>query len=371
MLQIYFQILSSAWETFGFGIIFLRWLLFLPLYLLFTHFTLFLDRIFFPQYKAVEIKNPVFIIGNPRSGTSFLHNLLTQTEEFVCFKTWEIFFPALTARVFIKPIINYLIHHNLTQIMPESSGHGLYLDRVEHDEFLFIHRLDTQFLLLLSPLGLSDREYPQLRLYDLQPDSRRRASVEFFTECLKRQAYYTKRQQVIAHVHFSTCRIKTLLETFPDAKFIYLIRSPQETIPSHLTLEYNTFKNQKRLDNVPEPKLKRYFKRRYLYDLELYRYFDRLQTQEEIASKNLMVLLYKELCFDLEASFSKIEKFTEILPDQQLRQAVTARAAEQKQYRRQHQIIDLQKFDLQSDEIVRDFDFILRKYDFNANFQNV
>nr|MDJ0592509.1 sulfotransferase [Pleurocapsa sp. MO_226.B13] len=204
MLQIYYHILISARETFGLGIIFWRWLLFLPLYLLFTHATLFLDKIFFSRYQKVDIKNPVFIIGNPRSGTSFLHTLLTQTEDFVSFKTWEIFFPSLTARVFIKPIINFLIRRKLTQIMPESSGHGLYLDRVEHDEFLFVHRLDTQFLLLLSPLSLSDREYPELRLYDRQSDSRRYRSVKFFQECLKRQIYYSKKEQVIAHIHFST-----------------------------------------------------------------------------------------------------------------------------------------------------------------------
>ena len=370
MLQIYYHILISARETFGLGIIFWRWLLFLPLYLLFTHFTLFLDRIFFPQYQTVEVKNPVFIIGNPRSGTSFLHTLLTKTEDFVSFKTWEIFFPSLTARILIKPIINFLIRHNLTQIMPESSGHGFYLDRVEHDEFLFVHKLDTQFLLLLSPLGFSDRDYPELRLYDRQPDSRRYSSVNFFHECLKRQIYYTQKQQVIAHIHFSTCRIKTLLETFPDAKFIYLVRSPQETIPSHLTLEYNTFKNQKRLDSIPEAKLKRYFKRRYLYDLELYRYFYELQKKEEIPSESFTILTYKKLCSDLAASFTQIEQFTKIRASDELRQAIQEQAEKQKQYRRKHQIIDLQQFGLTKEQIAKDFDFVFQEYNLEQNPQS-
>ncbi len=80
MWQIYYRILISAGKTFGLGLIFWRWLLFLPLFLGFTHFTLFLDKIFFSQYQKVQVKNPVFIIGNPRSGTSFLHSLLTQTD---------------------------------------------------------------------------------------------------------------------------------------------------------------------------------------------------------------------------------------------------------------------------------------------------
>ena len=369
MWQIYYRILFSAWKTFGLRLIFWRWLLLLPLFLGFTHFTLFLDKIFFSQYQKVKVKNPVFIIGNPRSGTSFLHSLLTETEDFVSFKTWEIFFPALTARVLVKPIINYLIRHNLTQIMPESSGHGLYLDRVEHDEFLFIHQLDTQFLLLLSPLGLDDREYPELRLYDLQPDSRRYSSVNFFRECLKRQIYYTKKEQVIAHIHFSTCRIKTLLETFPDAKFIYLVRSPYETIPSHLTLEYNTFKNQKRLNNIPKPKLKRYFERRYLYDLELYRYFYELQKKAEIPPENIMVLPYDQLCSDLEQSFTQIEQFTGIQPTNELRQAVKKQTEKQKKYRRKHKIIDLEQFGLSKEQISQDFNFVFVEYNLDQNPQ--
>ncbi|MGK7948930.1 MAG: sulfotransferase [Xenococcaceae cyanobacterium] len=369
MLLIYYRILISAWKTFGLRLIFWRWLLFLPLFLLFTHFTLFLDKIFFPQYQKLKVKNPVFIIGNPRSGTSFLHNLLTQTEDFVAFKTWQIFFPALTARVLVKPIVNYLIRHNLTQMMPESSGHEVYLDRVEHDEFLFVHKLDTQFVLLLSPLGLDEREYPELRLYDRQSDSRRYSSVKFFQECLKRQIYYTKKEQVIAHIHFSTCRIKTLLETFPDAKFIYLVRSPQETIPSHLTLEYNTFKNQKRLNNIPKAKLQRYFERRYRYDLELYRYFYELQKKAEIPSENIMVLPYNLLCSDLEKSFTQIENFTGIKSSDELRQAVKKQAGKQKQYQRQHKIIDLQQFGLSKEQIAQDFDFVFEKYNFEQNPQ--
>ncbi len=369
MLLIYYRILISAWKTFGLRLIFWRWLLFLPLFLLFTHFTLFLDKIFFPQYQKLKVKNPVFIIGNPRSGTSFLHNLLTQTEDFVAFKTWQIFFPALTARVLVKPIVNYLIRHNLTQMMPESSGHEVYLDRVEHDEFLFVHKLDTQFVLLLSPLGLDEREYPELRLYDRQSDSRRYSSVKFFQECLKRQIYYTKKEQVIAHLHFSTCRIKTLLETFPDAKFIYLVRSPQETIPSHLTLEYNTFKNQKRLNNIPKAKLQRYFERRYRYDLELYRYFYELQKKAEIPSENIMVLPYNLLCSDLEKSFTQIENFTGIKSSDELRQAVKKQAGKQKQYQRQHKIIDLQQFGLSKEQIAQDFDFVFEKYNFEQNPQ--
>ena len=59
-----------------------------------------LDRIFYPDFLNVEIKSPVFIIGNPRSGTTFLHRLLALDEmHFSCMRMWEIFFaPSIVQR---------------------------------------------------------------------------------------------------------------------------------------------------------------------------------------------------------------------------------------------------------------------------------
>ena len=35
-----------------------------------------LDEIFYPAYRQQVVKKPLFIVGNPRSGTTFLHELL-------------------------------------------------------------------------------------------------------------------------------------------------------------------------------------------------------------------------------------------------------------------------------------------------------
>ncbi len=367
MLKTYYYILISAYKTFGFSIVFWRWLLLLPFFFVFTPFTLFLDRIFFPDCFKLPVKAPIFIIGNPRSGTSFLHNFLTQTGEFVAFETWHIFFPALTARVLVKPVVDYLVKNNRSTIIPEKSGHGVYLDKVDHDEFLYIHKLDTQFVLLLSPLGFDDREYPELRFYDQQPKSRRQSSVQFFKSCLQRQMYYTGQKQVISHAHFSTCRIKTLLEAFPDAKFIYLARSPHETILSHLSLEYNIFKNLVGIQNIPSDKLKRYFERRYNYDIELYSYFCKLQKKEEIPKHSIMVLRYDQLNLSFSEAIYKIMAFAEIKPSELLRQTIEEQTLVQKNYQRKHQVMKLEEFGLSMDRIAKDFSFVFEEYGFDNN----
>jgi hypothetical protein len=42
-----------------------------------------LDEIFFPNYRMQEVKSPVFIIGNPRSGTTFTHRLIEKGQRHV------------------------------------------------------------------------------------------------------------------------------------------------------------------------------------------------------------------------------------------------------------------------------------------------
>ena len=39
---------------------------------------LLLDRIFFPGFRREAVSSPLFIIGNPRSSTTFLHRLISK-----------------------------------------------------------------------------------------------------------------------------------------------------------------------------------------------------------------------------------------------------------------------------------------------------
>lgn len=372
MLKIYYRILTSCWKTFGFGFIFLRWFLLLPLAISFTHTTLFLDRIFFPQYRKASVKSPIFIIGHPRSGTTFLHHLLTQTNEFTTFKAWHIIFPSLTARTVLKPLVNYLIKKNRSSIIPDDIGHGVSLDRVEEEELLFLHKADTQFVFLTTPLAFDDQEHPDIRFHDQQPVSRRQSSVKFFEGCLKRHIYYTGKQQVVAQIHYSTHRIKTLLETFPDAKFIYLVRSPYETIPSHLSLDRNFLDHHcGGLENIPLDRLQRYEERRYRYNVDLYRYFYNLQKNQEIPVDNVMVLRYDLLISDLDEVFEKIVNFTGINPSNQLKQVVEQQSQLQKNYKRQHRVRNLEEFNLTKEKLVEDLAFVFEEYGFDKKLGQV
>ena len=47
------------------------------------------DKVFFPALRRVEVRNPVFIIGHWRSGTTHLHNLLAADPGLRSLPYWE------------------------------------------------------------------------------------------------------------------------------------------------------------------------------------------------------------------------------------------------------------------------------------------
>ena len=72
ILKVYF----TMGKKFGTWLSFLFLLLFLLILRIIISFFLILDNIFFPSLINAKIKNPITIVGNPRSGTTFLHRYL-------------------------------------------------------------------------------------------------------------------------------------------------------------------------------------------------------------------------------------------------------------------------------------------------------
>ena len=80
--------------------------LFYPLWNIYIRIGYALDKLFFPQFKENKSPDPIFIIGNYRSGSTFFHRLLLRDDQFTCLKAWEIYFaPALVHRSLIRFIL--------------------------------------------------------------------------------------------------------------------------------------------------------------------------------------------------------------------------------------------------------------------------
>ena len=372
-MRLYKQGLATSWELFGCSrhfVFFLGVILFFMTHSAFTAATLFLDRFFFPKFRKTEVRRPVFIIGHPRSGTTFIHHLFTRTGEMASFTTWQLLFPAITARILVKPIVRLLTGKNAAVLIPESTGHQIALDAVEEEEMLFLHNHDTQFAIIGTPLGFAGKDYREIRLHDLQPKKQRIRSALFLKSIFQRHIYDTGKTQIFAQTHFSTHRIKTLMEVFPDAKFIYMHRMPEETLPSYLSLNFHTLDTLWGMHRFSDQQKAIYYNRRYEASLELYRYFYDLWHSHELDRARVLIVPYPRLRRELIPVFEEIVAFTGIKPSRKLCNEVSLQAQKQRSYERKHAMKTLADFGIRVDQVRKDFAFLYADDPFGLHSQN-
>ena len=206
----------------------------------------FLDRILFPRFRETEVKEPLFIVGYPRSGTTFLHRLLGKDEEHVShMKTWELFLaPSITQKKVLKflgdmdrklgsPVYHFIIAVEKHLLKESRKFHKMGLFEAEEDEIVLSHIFSSAFLNFVFPFEEMERFLDFDRR--VSPDRRKRI-MKFYKECLQRHLYVFGRQK-----HFCSknpafsAKIQSLFETFPDARIVCLVRSPMEAVPSALS----------------------------------------------------------------------------------------------------------------------------------------
>lgn len=206
-----------------------------------------LDEIFFRRYRIIQVRTPVFILGLPRSGTTFLHKILARdTENFTAMKLWEMLLaPSITERKLLMTLAAIDrrlggLGYRLIRVLDErifASGnriHKISLFQLEEDELLLLPLFSSIFLLHLFP-------FPQalwhLAHFDsATPPADKRRIMSFYYRCIQRHLYVhgTDKRFLSKNTAFSS-RIDTLNEYFPDAKVICNVRDPLQVIPSFLS----------------------------------------------------------------------------------------------------------------------------------------
>jgi len=213
-----------------------------PLGSLFHWFCFWLDDILFPGHKTQLIEKPLFIIGNLRSGSTFLHRLLSRdVETFTSLTIWDIYLtPSVTQKKvtqFFSRLDNQLgghLHHLLYAFDRRTLGkfkiHPISFFQPEEDENILFHMWDSYWVSFLFPFM---DELPNYQHFDeaLTPEHKRRIMV-FYKSMLQRHMYATGKKYYVAKAPAFSAKIETLSEFFPEARIIYLARNPLDMLPS-------------------------------------------------------------------------------------------------------------------------------------------
>lgn len=205
-----------------------------------------LDPLFFPGLRRTKIEQPVFVIGHARSGTTHLHDLLYQDKDrFSCFMMYELFWPALIPKKLIRWVAEIDARHlggMIERRLRARSDARYSRTRDAHHQAANSPEEDDGIMTYSCASGSWSLRVPDLSVVgvhyvDEWPDRKRRRMMGFYRECIRRQLYLNGGDKI----HLSknptfTGRIESLIEFFPDAKFVIPYRNPLETMPSLLKL---------------------------------------------------------------------------------------------------------------------------------------
>ena len=181
--------------------------------------------------RTVIRRPPIFIIGHWRTGTTLLHELLVLDPRHTYPTTFDCLAPnhfLLTEKMLTRLFSWMTPSHRPMDNM--AAG----WDRPQEDEFaLCMLGMQSPYLKIAFPNR--PEPYPESDdLEEMSPD-RRAAWKRGFFHFLQCLAYKDPRRLVLkSPTH--TCRIPTLLELFPNALFVHVVRDPHVLFPSTLTL---------------------------------------------------------------------------------------------------------------------------------------
>lgn len=206
----------------------------------------FLDKIIFPRLWKTEIEQPVFIVGHARSGTTLLSRLLAYDEDrFSYFLYWEMFFPSLIEKKLIRgmgaidrTILGSFFFKRLQAWDDKTFGptrhiHNMGLWVPEEDDFVMSTTFFAGYWQLPAPLmDTNDVFY-----LDDKPAGQRKRIMNTYKECVRRQLYLNGGNKTHLSKNPVFCgRVRSLLNTFPDARIVINMRDPIECVPSNLKL---------------------------------------------------------------------------------------------------------------------------------------
>jgi hypothetical protein len=229
-----------------------RWayvLFFSGLFLLFLCFVTvgrLLDHVLFPSFRRQPLTKPVFIIAPPRSGTTLLQNLLSHdTKRFVHMKMYQTIFPAVCFQRLIDAIasLDRFIGRPLERVLGWCETrwfggwddmHRMRLNQPEEDDALFLYAFESEAVFMLFPFV---QELWEVGFPDALSPGDRRKLMHYYRGCLRRHLYANgPTRTLLSKATQSSGTVESLMEAFPDARFITIIRHPYKSVASHVSL---------------------------------------------------------------------------------------------------------------------------------------
>ncbi len=190
---------------------------------------------------------PIFVIGHWRTGTTFLHDLLSEDPSLAYPTTYECFFPhhfLLTENTLPKVMKVLLPKKRPQDDVPVG------FDRPQEEEFAMMMLGEgTPYLTHAWPrFGPADTEYLDFKGV---PEAEQKKWADAYMWFYRRLALKHGGKPLVMKTPANAARLKLLTRLFPDARYIYISRNPLKVFPSTVKLWRALYSTQG-LHNPPD-----------------------------------------------------------------------------------------------------------------------
>ena len=230
-----------------------RLLVLVPLLSFFHAICFLLDYLLFWRLWSQRVEQPVFIVGHGRSGTTLMHRLMSADgDRFSYFLYWETFFPSLLQKKVIRGLgwldvrlLGGFLHSKLKAWDDKTFGpyrhmHNMSLWIAEEDCFAMAAAFVSQQWSL---------EIPMMHVVDFfhldQMPVKRQRWMHHYRELVKRQLLLNGGDKIhLSKNPLMSGWVESIIEEFPDAHIVVMMRNPAECIPSCLKLVETSWKGK-------------------------------------------------------------------------------------------------------------------------------
>jgi hypothetical protein len=179
------------------------------------------------RIQNTTVESPIFVLGIFRSGTTYLHNLLSQDSRFAFPTRYEVSFPHTFLQ--LESIDKRILGVLMTSSRPQDNV-SIGFDEPHEDEVALCSLVGRTFLMDLAFPRNAEfyRRYYTLSELTEKEIAQWKASLKFFLQ----KVTLKHNRRLILKSPGHTCRVRTLLELFPDARFIHIHRNPVDVFQS-------------------------------------------------------------------------------------------------------------------------------------------
>ena len=326
-----------------------------------------LDHILYPEFRRQKIRQPVFIIAPPRSGTTFLQKLLAKNRgTFAPVLMYQTIFPSITIQKIIQSVAlasrqkGGLLFDISSWIERHCFGgwdgmHKMRFAEPEEDDGYFVYTFVTEAIYLLFPFvralwgaGFAD---------DLPPRQRRRL-MRYYRSCLQRHLYLNGPEKILlSKATQLSGSIQCLKAEFPDARIVNILRNPVESIPSHISVFYSVW-------NWVDPSIGKKSRVSLEYAELAAAWFLHLEKNDITSrSENYLRIFYTDLVRHPDRAARSIYRHFGIPLTPSATRRIQKEAKRALEYKSSHQYT-LEEYGLSSAWIKREVGGIMKRYDF-------